>query len=217
MSPPSAPPTFSQAPIQASAPGNAKANVFDILNQSSQPTATVAVAPALSGAPTQQTWQQTTALQAQPVRPNYFGGSMGTMGSGGTTPMSPVTASLASGGSMGSGGGSLSPILAAARPSASGSTLGASGKPNANFDDLWSLGLGASGKAASGSSSANTTATAGKSIKDLEREKAQAGIWGASQGVKPQAASMGSPFGPFGSSTAGSSAASGGGGDDLLL
>jgi len=59
----------------------------------------------------------------------------------------------------------------------------------------------------------------GKSIKDLEKEKAQAGIWASSQ--KPQAAQMGmgSGFGNFGGlGTSGrSSSTSAGDGDDLLL
>lgn len=72
-----------------------------------------------------------------------------------------------------------------------------------------------------GGSSAGKTSTPppqNKSIKDLEREKAQAGIWG--QGNKPP---MGAGFGAFGASTgapASSSAAppsAGNGIDDLLF
>lgn len=78
------------------------------------------------------------------------------------------------------------------------------------FDDLWSMSLGA-GKTPSGGASAAGT---GKSIRDLEKEKAQAGIWGGG--------SSAGGFGAFGSgttsNTGGSSApAASGGLDDLLL
>ncbi|KAI0076762.1 ENTH-domain-containing protein [Panus rudis PR-1116 ss-1] len=84
------------------------------------------------------------------------------------------------------------------------------------FDDLWKMGLSATG----GSSAAKTSGpppTQSKSIKDLEREKAQAGIWGQAQNKPP----MGAPLGSFGSSTSTSNAAppssSGNGIDDLLF
>jgi epsin len=97
-------------------------------------------------------------------------------------------------------------------------------KPSSNFDDLWSMSLGSStgNKPAAGGTGAN------KSIKDLEKEKAQAGIWGSgqqSQQQKPGGGAMGATgaFGQFGSGSfvgsgaATSSSASAGGGDDLLL
>jgi len=78
-----------------------------------------------------------------------------------------------------------------------------------NFDDLWSLSLGGPTAAKPGS------AGAGKSIKDLEKEKAMAGLWGGQQrptgGIPPQAAA----FGTFGNGAPASSSA--GGADDLLL
>ena len=104
----------------------------------------------------------------------------------------------------------MSPTPAAAARPSPGPASSTAGKPSANFEDLWSLGLGTSGKTGSGSSN-NTSA--GKSMKDLEKEKAQAGIWGASQGHVTRASL--SSFGAFGTSSAGG--ASGGGGDDLLL
>jgi epsin len=91
-------------------------------------------------------------------------------------------------------------------------------KSSSNFDDLWSMSLGsAAGKPAAGGAG-------GKSIKDLEKEKAQAGIWGSGQ--KPGGGGLGNAMGGFGnfgggSSFGGSSGAvssgSAGGGDDLLL
>ena len=81
---------------------------------------------------------------------------------------------------------------------------------SANFDDLWSLSLG--GPTAAKPSGG---AGAGKSIKDLEKEKAMAGLWGGQQrpagGIPPQAGA----FGVFGNGAPASSSA--GGGDDLLL
>lgn len=81
---------------------------------------------------------------------------------------------------------------------------------SANFDDLWSLSLG--GPTAAKPSGA---AGAGKSIKDLEKEKAMAGLWGGQQrpagGIPPQAAA----FAVFGNGAPASSSA--GGADDLLL
>lgn len=77
------------------------------------------------------------------------------------------------------------------------------------FDDLWSMGLG---KPAAPKTGASGPA---KSIKDLEREKQQAAIWGTST-QQSRTASMGNgaAFGNFGGS---STAAPSSGGDDLLL
>ncbi|KAI6042668.1 hypothetical protein EDC04DRAFT_2657742 [Pisolithus marmoratus] len=83
------------------------------------------------------------------------------------------------------------------------------------FEDLWSMSLGSTSSASGGKPLSN-----GKSIKDLEKEKSDAGIWASSQ--KPAAATpigMGGTFGNnFGNlgpmkPGGGSSAA----GDDLLL
>ncbi|KAG2134381.1 hypothetical protein BD769DRAFT_1444937 [Suillus cothurnatus] len=80
-----------------------------------------------------------------------------------------------------------------------------------NFEDLWSLSLGTS-LTTSTVKSGNT----GKSIKDLEKEKAQAGIWASSQ--KPGATQMmGSGFGNFGGMGTSGGTSSASGGDDLLL
>ncbi|KAF9464153.1 hypothetical protein BDZ94DRAFT_1216949 [Collybia nuda] len=77
----------------------------------------------------------------------------------------------------------------------------------ANFDDLWSLSLGTS---ASKPATA-TTSSAGKSIKDLEKEKAMAGLWGGQKPSGGPNAGVGvGGFGSFNNSTSN-------GGDDLLL
>ncbi|KAH8992283.1 hypothetical protein EDB86DRAFT_2932572 [Lactarius hatsudake] len=83
------------------------------------------------------------------------------------------------------------------------------------FDDLWSMSLGS---AATSKSSA--PAGAGKSIRDLEKEKAQAGIWGAQSQSQGQARPP--AMGGFGSFTTNATAGSGvgsapAGADDLLL
>lgn len=72
----------------------------------------------------------------------------------------------------------------------------------------------------SSSGTVKSTTTAGKSIKDLEKERTQAGIWASSHkpaGVTGAATSMGSgtAFGNFGPIKAGETST--GGGDDLLL
>ena len=82
------------------------------------------------------------------------------------------------------------------------STAGSS----ANFDDLWSMSLGPGSTKPSG---VTTNTSAGKSIKDLEREKAMSGLWGGQKPAGGAGAGAGT-FGTFGSSTSG-------GGDDLLL
>lgn len=123
-----------------------------------------------------------------PLQPQNFFGS-------GATPLSPTNASFTS---------------ASTRP---GTTPVAQTKStpvaSANFDDLWSLSLGTG---ATKSPSANSGT--GKSIKDLEREKAMAGLWG---GQKPTGG-LNSGTGPGANANAfGSFGNSSSGGDDLLL
>ncbi|KAI0770624.1 hypothetical protein C8Q74DRAFT_1369761 [Fomes fomentarius] len=108
--------------------------------------------------------------------------------------------------------GVLSPTSLPARASTtSPSATTQQQKPAASFDDLWSMSLGSASSAA-GKSVAGAPQ---KSMKDLEKEKAQAQIWG---GRKPPA---GAAFNAFGSSTSTSNAApstsSGNGLDDLLF
>ena len=107
---------------------------------------------------------------------------------------------------------------AAGRPA---STQPAAAKPSANFDDLWSLSLGSSGPTKPAIGSANS-----KSIKDLEKEKALAGLWGGTRdpslantrgsGSASRPPAMGGGFGSFGGA-GGTSSSSNTGGDDLLL
>ena len=136
--------------------------------------------PSLSSNPSQFSSPMPPSLQ--PQQPNLFGGS--------SAPMRSTTM----------GGSQTLMSNSSAKPPATTQAK------SANFDDLWSMSL-------SGGSSSNakpSAATAGKSIKDLEKEKAQAGIWGAQQ--KPVGGAA-PPFGVFGNAAPPSSS----GGDDLLL
>lgn len=106
----------------------------------------------------------------------------------GSTPMRPTS--------------SFSPTpAAAAKPPAA-----APAAKSANFDDLWSLSLGG------GSSAGKPAAGPSKSIKDLEKEKATAGLWGQQ---KPVGGAPLPSFGVFGNGAPPSSST--GGNDDLLL
>lgn len=122
----------------------------------------------------------------QPMAPNYMSGGTGLFDSTAAHFSAPSVMRATSSG----------PAPVALKP-ASGS----------NFDDLWSMSLGAPAKPASN----NASAPSRKSIKDLEREKAQAGIWGGGNG-KPAGAPAQAGYNNFGSGGGGS-----GGGDDLLL
>jgi epsin len=183
----SAPPPVS-APIQATvgftpAPVGPKpaSNVFDLLRQTK---------PAISAVPT--TLPQYSAgtpafsgPQAQPtvVRPNYGPSSSNPFGV-----LSPSTSGT---------------------PAVAASTSVTSPKSSSNFDDLWSISMGANASASK--PSASGPAGAGKSIKDLEREKAMAGMWGSA----PPAGSAGTRA--FGTTAASNTGFGTGGGDDLLL
>ncbi|KAG5350237.1 hypothetical protein C0989_012010 [Termitomyces sp. Mn162] len=151
---------FQAAPTQtttaAPAPAAAKPNLMDLLG-STAPTTNIYTAPR----PTQQ--------------PSFIGNTAANLGS-----MHRPSPSLSSPPQFSAaplqaqplfGSAPLSPTSAAApAPTAAKSSSGAGA-----FDDLWSLSLGASSKSVVSSGQ-------NKSIKDLEREKAMAGLWG---GQKP--------------------------------
>lgn len=96
---------------------------------------------------------------------------------------------------------SPTPVAAAKLPVAAPATK------SANSDDLWSLSLG-SGSTASKQAAGGPN----KSIKDLEKEKATAGLWGQQ---KPVGGVPLPAFGAFGNGAPPSSTA--GGNDDFLL
>ena len=108
-----------------------------------------------------------------------------------------------------------SPTVGAKKPAGAGA---------GNFDDLWTMGmsLGSGSKPGTPVGGKRTSiglgmgagaAAPAKSMKDLEREKAQAGIWGvgAQKAQQQQQAGAGA-FGSFGPAAGGA-----GGADDLLL
>lgn len=92
------------------------------------------------------------------------------------------------------------PLVASSATPAKGGTSG--------FDDLWTMSLGSAGAKPA------TPGAGSKSIKDLEREKAQAAIWGSSGGAS--AATGASIWGTSASGSAGGASAAGAA-DDLLL
>lgn len=128
----------------------------------------------------------------QPQQPMYGGGA--TMRPAASLSPKPVM-----GMGMGMGG---------ARPPA---TTSAAKPAGGNFDDLWSMSLGSTSTAKAGG------AALGKSIKDLEKEKANAGLWGGQQQQQRPMGSAPLPaFGAFGNGAPPSSS-NNGGDDDLLL
>jgi len=121
-------------------------------------------------------------------------------------PLKPTQPSMGFGmGGATMGGGTTLGGTPAARPQ----SAAASTAKSSNFDDLWSLGLGSAAKPVS----TNNTGTGGKSIKDLEKEKAQAGLWG-NQAKPPPGAKQFGAFGNLGTAPPPSSSA---GNDDFLL
>ncbi|KAH9983699.1 hypothetical protein BJV74DRAFT_849499 [Russula compacta] len=212
-SPPAAASIATTTPLAttpASAAAAAKPNLMDLLGstspvssrpvQSVQPQAYSAFNAALA-APSSQVRPSSTPATAPAYAPMPL---MSTT----TAARSALTSPVATG-----------PASAA---SSAASTKSKSGGSGSGFDDLWSMSLGLGGSTAAGKSTG-----AAKSIRDLEKEKAQAGIWGWQQQQQQQQSQTRPPaaMGGFGSfvKPAESSITSGGGGgapagaDDLLL
>ncbi|KAF9649779.1 ENTH-domain-containing protein [Thelephora ganbajun] len=189
---------------------------------------TVPVQPARPVIPLQPAQQIKSAVPLQPVQPvqqpNFFGSGMNVMspGSGTTSPsygapnynvstsiMSPASPPLQQ-------RGILSPGLASgpAKPTTASSTP-AKPTTSANFDDLWNLSLGTTSTA----NKSNTNTAPAKSMKDLEKEKATAGIWGAmNQNQTKQPTMGGGLWGSSNTTTANTNTAKPSGGvDDLLF
>ncbi|KAJ7868745.1 hypothetical protein B0H14DRAFT_3084018 [Mycena olivaceomarginata] len=157
-----------------------------------------------------------------PIQPasaggHRFGGSIS------SPPLQPQTQAQAPN-YTGMGMGSMAPLTAQSGAGKAGTPAPAS-KPAASFDDLWSMSLGSGSKPAT--PNPGPGATGGKSIKDLEREKATAGLWGSgarsgSGGAgafgQPKPAAMGSGLGMGmgGMSGGGGQISSSSGLDDLL-
>ena len=136
-------------------------------------------------------------LKATPAQPTYTNQNQTSLFGSGSKPMSPPIRATAV-------APTSPPIRASSTPAAPSAT-----KPSSNFDDLWSMSLG--------SSATTKPTTGGKTMNDLTKEKAEAGIWGGAQKptIVPMGGATGGGFGNFGDSF--TSASAGGGGDDLLL
>src|SRR6267142_245378 len=85
-----------------------------------------------------------------------------------------------------------SPVSTASPSLATTSTKRGGSGSGGGFDDLWTMSLGSTGASKPGGGAAGA-----KSIRDLEKEKAQAGIWGTQNQTRPPAASFGGGFGSF--------------------
>jgi epsin len=206
---------FQAAPVQASTPAPAapaaplpKPNLMDLLNATpSQPN------PRATG------FAPTPAQRASLFGPPKAGGV--TVPSTSTHRPSPSLSAMSTPIQPTQTGGSLTGITltkpAPQRPmsvASAGKSTATQSKVSSNFDDLWSMSLGGTASKSFGS------APAAKSIKDLEKEKSQAALWGSQTRAKPSMAAMGSAsaFGPFGTAGLGTSTqSSGSGNDDLLL
>ncbi|KAG8733854.1 Epsin-3, clathrin recruitment and traffic between the Golgi and endosome [Ceratobasidium sp. 423] len=204
-----------QTPVAAPAPAAPKSNsLFDMLESAPTsapaPTKTFSpaqAAPVFGGAPPANfgAMQSPTTMSfgntSQPMSPTNFGGA---------APRPAMQPTMSSGPNYFASAPVMSPTASTPgsqikSPGATSTSSGGAAKSSANFDDLWSMSLGSSSTAKPAADAGTST---GKSIKDLEREKAQAKIWGGGQ------ASNTSGFGNF--SSGGGGAASGGGGDLLF-
>ncbi len=168
------------APTLAARP--AAANVFDMLGSAPAPNTSASTSSfsSLSTPPMQPT-------TAQSPRTNYPSATLPSFNIMSLTNSSPTPPSTQIG------------STAAPAP--------APAKASSNFDDLWSMSFGgnSSSKPMTGDSSAT-----GKSIKDLEKEKASASMWGSSASAK---VGLGSGAAPRPATSSPLS----GGVDDLLL
>ncbi|KAG2365070.1 hypothetical protein BDR07DRAFT_1449901 [Suillus spraguei] len=200
---PSSPAPSSPAP--ASAPLPTKPTLMEMLRSTSPPAGRAPMmSPSLgSQVPKPAAFTNTSVRPLSPTNRQFFpataGGSSGNLWST-STPLSPTTSVRTS--------MSAAPIIPAAPSSKASSAT--SPKSSSNFEDLWSLSLGTTTPTVR---SGNT----GKSIKDLEKEKAQAGIWASSQKPGATQMGMGNGFGNFGGMGASGGTSSASAGDDDLL
>ena len=202
---------FQAAPVQTggAAPAPAKPNLMDLLNAT--PSHRSSTPPTFGPSSNQQ--------------PSLFGspraGSVGTSATSAHRPspslstMSPLAPQIqpTQTGNMFGGAplANTTPIRSMSAAPTSKPASAQSKPSSSNFDDLWSMSLGGSKPAA--------PSTGSKSMKALEKEKAQATLWG-SQATSKSPVSTGKTndiFGSFGNAGLGSGGKSNGGNDDLLL
>jgi epsin len=178
-----------------------------------------------SAVPVQPASQFQPVQPVQPIQqPNFFGSGMNVMSPGSrTTSPSYGAPNYNIGASIMSStphslqqGGMLSPGQASGPTKPTTTTAPAKPAASANFDDLWNLSLG--GTSTTSKSSTNTAPA--KSMKDLEKEKASAGIWGATNQTQSRQPMMGGGlWGPSTTATTtnAKSTKPSGGVDDLLF
>jgi len=106
-------------------------------------------------------------------------------------------------------------LVSGSTKSTTASPIPAKPATSANFDDLWNLSLGTTSTA----NKSNTNPAPAKSMKDLEKEKASAGIWGAmNQNQSRQPTMGGGLWGPSNTTATNTNTAKPPGGlDDLLF
>jgi epsin len=198
-SPPSAAP-LAAAPVASAAAAVSKPNLMDLL---------ASTAPA-------------TSKPIQSAQPQPFGAfnnalvpSSSQVRPSSTPATVPAFAAMPAISPMSARSAVTSPVTAGSPSVVTTSTKLGGGGGGGGFDDLWTMSLGSATASKPGGGAAGA-----KSIRDLEKEKAQAGIWGAQNQMRPPAAAAaGGGFGSF----VKSAVPSGGGGgaptgaDDLLL
>ncbi|CUA68801.1 ENTH domain-containing protein C794,11c [Schizosaccharomyces pombe 972h-] [Rhizoctonia solani] len=207
-----APAPTTQAPAAAVAPAAPKSSsIFDMLDSTPAPAPAanntfnpVQATPVFGGAAPANfgTMQSPTAGSfgntSQPISPTNFGGA---------APRPAMQPTMSSGPNYFASAPVMSPTVSTPGSQIKSSGAAGTAKSSANFDDLWSMSLGSS---ATAKPAANTGTSTGKSIKDLEREKAQAKIWGGGGQAY-------NTTGGFGNFSSGSGGTANGGGGDLLF
>ncbi len=198
---------FQAAPVQASgaAPAPAKPNLMDLLNAT----------------PSNRSSTPPTFGQSSNQQPSLFGspraGSIGTSATSVHRPspslstMSPLapqiqptqTGNLFGGAPL----ANATPVRSMSAAPTSKPAAAQSKPTSSNFDELWSMSLGSSKPA--------VPSTGAKSMKALEKEKAQATLWGSQ--ATSSTGKTNDIFGSFGNAGFGSGGKSNGGNDDLLL
>ncbi|KAI0763525.1 hypothetical protein BD413DRAFT_642400 [Trametes elegans] len=193
-----------QTPLQPQVPAG-NSSLFNMLS-----------APNASAAPARTPYMSPPAVSVQNPMQNVLRPAMATSPPPAMTSPPPMMASQTP---LVPSHGIMSPTSPPPRSTATSPAVAAATSQHkasaASFDDLWSMSLGSSSSVA-GKSGGATGSTQQKSIKDLEKEKAQAQIWGQ-RNKPPAGAGFGSFSGTPGASNAAPPASPGNALDDLLF
>ncbi|KAG8836145.1 Epsin-3, clathrin recruitment and traffic between the Golgi and endosome [Serendipita sp. 400] len=182
---------------KSAAPPAYATNVFDLLNATAPSPSMGATAPSM-------------------VRPTQTTSTLGSgsgSGMGMNAPLMPTNPMMPSMAHKPMGQSTLGGRATPTQGGRSTPTPANSSKSSANFDDLWSSSLSGTGR----SSTPGATSTSGKTIMDLQKEKAQASFWGAGQAQQPKPAGMGTGMGAGMGGSGASSSNANNGLDDLLF